>query len=452
LEWRAGGKRHSMTAACSLCSGACAGTDLAPLLDFRLAWLWEQIAAIADRRGDPTLATGTLQVRAPEAADARAAACGLLGGRVLTPGQTRRVDLAALTVKLRARGPHLTPGAIAAHAVQRPLAEKAKAGAARADLERELYGLFCSLASEMAKAAHNKPDLSIVWSALSRAGWIARMLAADDPSRLLRSAIEIFAALPGEEFRTDRRRLASDSTGNPHALDDGTTLAGLVLAILVAWGKVTPRQRPRAAWAQAGVDCDDVTGGLLAVGIFPTGWCVPSGAAVTLSPRVLSSCQWPAPGVDPSWVFITENPSVASAAADIAVLDDRIRLLCTSGTPAAREVAAVARLADAGWRIAVRADFDEAGLGHVSAILEGVPTAVAWRMRAADYLASMPSANQAPQSLNLAKLPATPWDPDLRHHMIIKGLAAFEEALLPELLWDLQQRSPVCIDAGLRSL
>jgi hypothetical protein len=37
----------------------------------------------------------------------------------------------------------------------------------------------------------------------------------------------------------------------------------------------------------------------------------------------------------------------------------------------------------------VRADFDHAGLQHVAALLRGVPSALPWRMNAADYLQSL---------------------------------------------------------------
>jgi len=60
-------------------------------------------------------------------------------------------------------------------------------------------------------------------------------------------------------------------------------------------------------------------------------------------------------------VFVTENPSVIAAAATAAgtidgTADDQaspIRLLCTVGTPSAIEAAAIARLAGAGWQVAV---------------------------------------------------------------------------------------------------
>jgi hypothetical protein len=70
-----------------------------------------------------------------------------------------------------------------------------------------------------------------------------------------------------------------------------------------------------------------------------------------LPPRVLARCEWPRG--DGSWVFVTENPSVASAAADLAAGGVDVRLICTSGTPSPGEIAAVARLPTAGWRVSV---------------------------------------------------------------------------------------------------
>jgi len=104
----------------------------------------------------------------------------------------------------------------------------------------------------------------------------------------------------------------------------------------------------------------------------PASWAVPDESPITLPPRVLTSCSWPEPPDRNAWIFVTENPSVLSAAADLAQSGTRIRLLCTSGTPSDDEVASIARLADAGWRIAVRADFDEAGLAHVVTLLNGI--------------------------------------------------------------------------------
>jgi uncharacterized protein (TIGR02679 family) len=427
-----------MSAGCPFCDDACAEAELGPLLGEQLRWLWEQVARAADRRGDAQLAQGTLTIRAPDLPEARAVAVGLLGGRVLKPGQSRTVDLAQLTLKLRVRGPYLTPGAVAAHVTGRRLATRAAEEAERQQQLQHLMEEFLAAAATLSREVFREPDR--IWAALRRNGWVARVLNTERPSQLLRNAIAVVGALSFQNSRIDRRRLAADTTGNPHALDSGTTLAGLVLAILAASGKVKPKQRPRLAWTSVGVDCDDVTGGLVAVGILPIGWSLPAGATVILPPRVLNACRWPPPQVPGSWVFVTENPSVASAAADLAANAAEVRLLCTSGTPSAEEISAIARLASIGWRVAVRADFDAAGLSHVTALLEAVPNAVAWRMSADDYLGSLAVAGA--DEVALERVPDVHWDRRLSATMREKGIAAYEESLLPLLLEDLRRGIP----------
>jgi uncharacterized protein (TIGR02679 family) len=273
---------------------------------------------------------------------------------------------------------------------------------------------------------------------LRSAGWVARLQAADGADRLLQQAFAVIDALPVTGTRVDRRMLATDATRNPHALDDGQPLAALVLAVLAAVGVTSSAQRPREAWAAAGVDCDDLTGGLIAIGIHPNGWRLPADATVTLPPRELAQCRWPASPVVPAWVFVTENPSVASAAADLAAVGIALHLLCMSGTPSALEVAAIARLSDAGWRVAVRADFDAPGIAHVAAVLRAAPSACPWRMRASNYCESLSDGATVP----LSQVPDTPWDPDLASAMRIHKLATFEEAMMPALMADLRRGEP----------
>jgi uncharacterized protein (TIGR02679 family) len=305
-------------------------------------------------------------------------------------------------------------------------------------VEQELLAVFVDASTAVPGSAFREHER--VWAALRRSGWIARLVAMGEPKQFLRTAMAVVGALPRPDTRRDRRHLAADVTGNPHALDHGTPLGSAVMALLVASGLVQPRLRPRAAWASVAVDCDDVLGGLIAVGILPVGWTLPPGAAVTLPPRVLQGCSWPAPDTPGAWVFITENPSIASAAADLAASANSIRLLCTSGTPAVTEIAVIARIAGAGWRVAVRADFDAAGIGHVAAILKGVPRAVPWRMGVDDYLQSV--ATPMTEEVVLGQLPDAPWDSKLTVAMRDRGVAAFEESLLASLLEDLRRGAP----------
>lgn len=433
-----------MAAPCRLCDGSCTGANLAPLLESRLTWLWEQIGRAADRRGDATLAEGIIQVRVPASAEQRSAAAGLLGGRTLTAGQNRMVRLELLTQKLRVRGAALTPGSVAAHALRRPLAVRAAAARDQGERAGQLRSLFLALAES--PPCKNLAAPESVWNSLQRSGWITRLLNAHDGNQLVRHSLSVLRELPAPGIWLDRRHLASAVTENPHALDHGTTLANLVLAILATEGRVQQGQSPRHAWAAVGVRCDDVVGGLIVLGILPMHWSVPAGTPVTISPRVLSKCQWPTPSVPESWVFVTENPSVISAAADLHASGGAIRLVCTNGTPSDVEIDSIARLAACGWRIAVRADFDSAGLSHVASILNVIPTAIPWRMGARDYLESLPSITAT--RVALKETPETPWDASLSKAILQHRVAAFEESLLSKLVADLRRGFPDVVQNG----
>jgi hypothetical protein len=215
------------------------------------------------------------------------------------------------------------------------------------------------------------------------------LLTVNEAALLVQTAVAAIAHLPPHGNRLDRRQLASDHAHNPHALDEGTTLAGLVLALTTAADATSSAQRTRDAWDSLGIDCDDLTGGLITVGIYPADWHLPPHAAITIPPRELISCKWPKASQPGDTVFVTENPSVASAAADLA-REVTVRLVCTSGTPSEREVPAIAGLAEAGWHTRVRADFDPAGLAHATTLLSGIPGATPWRMGVTDYKASLP--------------------------------------------------------------
>lgn len=427
-------QRHLVSTAppCPLCNQRCHGAELPPLLQPDLDWLWQQVAAAADRRGDADLAAGTLKINAPTAAAQRAAATGLLGGQPLRAGQQRIVVLEQLTSRVQVRGPHLTPGAVAAHAAGRPLAAKAHDKAERAAVEERLRSRF---AQEQAQLPEHVQRLvgDDPWTRLATSGALTRLLKEADPSALLSAACAVLAVLPPPGQRVDRRVLVP---GSPHALDDGTPLAGLVFALTSVTGR-----RPRKAWDALGVDIDNLTGGLLALGVQPAGWHLPPTAVVTLPPRELSDVQWPVPEQPGSWVFVTENPSVLAAAADVVRNTGTvIRLLCTVGTPSAVENAAVGRLAAVGWNVAVRADFDPSGLAHVRALLASAPTAALWRMSAGDYEASI---DECSQSAGLTvDAQAVPWDAGLAATMTKHGRAAYEEDLLPLLLSDLKAGQP----------
>ena len=236
--------------------------------------------------------------------------------------------------------------------------------------------------------------------------------------------------LPDGE-RVDRRFLVP---GNPHALDEGP-LPSLVLAMLTAAGHVSTEGTVRQRWEQAGVDFDDIMGGLAMTGILPEGWSAPLGAIVTVPPRELTQAEWP-DTTDESPVFVTENPSILAAAADMALDEqlDHVRVVCTLGTPSGNELDALARLAEHGWRLIGRFDFDPAGINHTNAFLERIPGSTTWRMSADDYDILTATVRFT------GALAPTPWDPRLHERMTRTGMAAFEEDLIDPVLNALRTR------------
>ncbi|MFD5898663.1 DUF2399 domain-containing protein [Streptomyces sp. NPDC060366] len=427
-----------------LCSGgACQGASLGPLLSPQVMWLWEQLANRADKRGDPDMTSGSVTITAPVPTAERAAVLGLLGTHALRPGQSRRVDLPDLTSHVRRRGPALTPGAVTAHAVRRPLGENAAARARAAARTQSLRSLHTLLTEALPEDAPLRPP-ETAWADLQRSGWVSRIVQHPSPELLLRAMAQVLARLPAYG-RADRRLLAHTATGDPHAMDAGSELGGLVLAEAAGCGALDPGLSRRAAWDRIGVDCDTLTGGLLSLNVLPEGWQVPAGEPVTLPPRTLQRARWPSAETEhPAhrWVFVTENPSVLAAALDQPGHDRPIRLLCTVGTPSAAELSALRQLAASGWQIAVRADFDTAGLAHVRAVLDTVPDAEVWRMTAADYTASLHPAPLTPSALDAGRIGDTPWDPQLATAMHACGRPAYEEALIDQLLRDMRQGHP----------
>ncbi|MEU8645056.1 DUF2399 domain-containing protein [Streptomyces sp. NPDC048674] len=410
------------------------------MLTPEIRWLWEQIARRADQRGDAAMDNRTITITPPDDPAQRSAVLGLFTSSTLLPGRTHRIDLQRFTQSLQRRGPHLTPGAVAAHALGRPLAQRVADKARLTAHLITLQNLRSRLARALPPTAPLRPD-DTGWDSLRRRGSIARLRQHPDPGKLLTAAYAVLNHLP-VEGRADRRRVAHTATGSPHALDAGTELAALVLAeAAVARADTETGPSTREAWDQLGVDLDTLTGGLLSLGVHPTGWHIPPGQPIPLVPWVLQRADWPAPRCnDDRWIFLTENPSVAAAA--LNDIQSTVRLLCTMGTPSRTELDAVARLAAAGWRIAVRADFDSAGLALVRAVLAAVPQAVVWRMTAADYSASLDPAPFEPGALNINGLGETPWDPALAVVMREVARPAYEEAQIEELLDDIRRASP----------
>jgi uncharacterized protein (TIGR02679 family) len=199
---------------------------------------------------------------------------------------------------------------------------------------------------------------------------------------LVEQALQVLAAVPGEDA-VQRGVLATRVLGgNPHALDVGTPLHGLTISLLAAAAGLGDEASARDVWAAWNVLVDPISSNVAAlnlplVGDGPAAAIARavSGTHVVLTYGQLSAAElrWP-PGVP---CFSCENPSVLIAA------EQRLGaacppLVCTAGRPsdAVRRLFSIVHRA--GVRVRHHGDFDEAGV-QIFRDLEACYAAVPWR-------------------------------------------------------------------------
>ena len=306
--------------------------------------------------------------------------------------------------------------------------------------------------SEARARVESRPELVAWLAALRDTGALSRAAngAGRDTSRnagraiegLLRDAVSVALRLPakGQLLAV----LASQCTGDPHALDPGAPLGGLALraaAALAGWDEM-PASAParRRLWSEVGVDCDPLSAQVLVLGLRPAGVSLLSrhlresadaGEPRRVTLRELAKAEIAV--ARETVVFVCENPAIVAAAADAH--GARVgALVCVEGVPSTAAMELLRALASSGAAVRVRADFDWAGLRIARQVLEatkGEP----WRFRARDYLESVARERRGPR---LSGPPAgSPWDPTLAVAMAREGVGLSEEQLLVQLLWDL---------------
>jgi uncharacterized protein (TIGR02679 family) len=106
-------------------------------------------------------------------------------------------------------------------------------------------------------------------------------------------------------------------------------------------------------------------------------------------------------------------------------------LVCVEGYPNQAALKLLARLARQ-CEILYHGDFDWDGLRIANRILESIPFRP-WRFTAADYQAAAKEGYE----LRTRPVEAT-WDPELAPEMVEAGVAVEEEAVLDDLLGDLE--------------
>lgn len=274
--------------------------------------------------------------------------------------------------------------------------------------------------------------------ALARAARAAGRPEAEVLDRALRAALRLPA---GGRLLTV---FAGEVLGDPHALDAGTALAGLVLraaAAIVGWPSIpVGAGGRRALWAEVGLDCDALSATALVYGLRPQG---PSLLARQLrdgaeagEPRCITLRELVradlvvAPG---EVVHVCENPAVVASAAD--ALGPRSRpLVCTEGVPSTAVLQLLGRCVQQGARLRVRADFDWPGL-RIAWQVWSLGRTEPWRFSAHDYERAVAEGRIGPVLLGGAV--PVPWDPALPAAMTKAGVSVPEERLIALLVAEL---------------
>ncbi len=320
-----------------------------------------------------------------------------------------------------------------------------------ADVTRLLIGTVPSRSTEAAawSAAFSPLDeliarrpLLATWRAWLDSTGMVRRLASDPEiaSTLITAAVRVLAELPSEGIALGR--LAAETTGDAHGLDDGCPLATIVLSAARVLrgsppaGDGTAGER-RTSWAAVGVHRDELSSSVLCLGL-PGGADTVTGRMLALAkesgePCVLTLRQLSAArlGVGAGMVSVCENPIVLASAAD-ELGPVCPPLVCVNGQPSA----AVLRLLDllsmdgAGFRY--HGDFDWGGIRIGNTLRDRIAWEP-WRFDAEAYS----STTVAGGSLTGKPADAT-WDSELRPALERRGVRIEEELVLPALLDDLR--------------
>lgn len=266
------------------------------------------------------------------------------------------------------------------------------------------------------------------WAAWVRAAGVPAGDVAAHRERLA-DALAVLERVCGSGGPMVLAHLAADVLGDPHALDPGRAVTGLVIEALARRAGVDRVRRAevvRALWSSAGVAADEysptvLVHGLRSIDPTPVGEASRAMAEVG-EPAVLTSRQlqrWPIERVEASAALVVENPSVV---AHLAGVGWNGLAVCTGGWPNIAGLTLLRQLRAAGVMLHCHADFDPAGILIVRSLIDQVG-AVPWRMRRSDYAEG---AARAVVTFD-DSVADTPWDRELADEMRLRRRVVFEE-------------------------
>jgi uncharacterized protein (TIGR02679 family) len=391
-----------------------------------LAWLVERLRRRL-ARGTPL--TGTVSLKRPSAEERRAVEALL--GRTPGDGESLSVSLEALEQVLR----HAEICADLTTAIESLCGPQVDQRALRRRRE-EAWGELWRLA----EAKIERPEIS-AWLKERRTYLLLRRYSGRDPEKgrnLLDQVLEVIARLPARGVPL--AQLAAEVAGDSHALDSGRPLGNLAITAAAALGGESEWQSAEArrrAWAAVGVLTDGVSASVLVHGLLAAGDSL-TGEVLNLHRRAGEPCRLtirqllrhPPRFENPGTIYLCENPTVLTAAADrhgAACAP----ILCLEGQPNLAAHTLLQRLRAAGARFLIHGDFDWTGLRIAGQIMER-HGAFPWRFCAEDFRRAGPGAGPLKGRRCGAK-----WDPELTPAMVAAGFAVHEEQVLEELLGDL---------------
>ncbi len=405
-----------------------------------LARLWPEVRGRLERFGQPR---GTVRLSGATEAE-RQAVAGLFGLPIVPDGELR-VRLDHLDRALRASR-FATDLRTAMTLLGGPLRDRTEDLVRERRRREELW----AGASDHA-TVRTRPDLRR-WLAELRAGGLARRLGGlDGEQRLLHQALDVLGALALAPGGVRLPVLARTTLGHSHGLDAGRPVATLVVrALAFLGGQPPPRGAAarRACWERAGVIVDDLSCDVLSLGVAPLGGgrigdglrafaAAAEPVWITLRQLAAGDLTFPA-GIR---VRVCENPVVVAAAADLGAARSG-PLVCLNGFPNQASSMLLGLLARQGAEIWYHGDFDWAGLRIANHLRQTVPFHP-WRFTAPAYRQAVAALAPGAERLALGDAPTeAAWDDALGAAMRDAGISIEEEAVLGDLMTDLQAAQP----------
>jgi len=402
--------------------------DLAPLQRNGLAPVWARIREHLERYGWSTLGSITLDLDA----DPSLALAGLMGSRRLRTGPVR-IPLGRLDSALRSS--RLEVGLVEAlEAMGGPLTDRRQLRRIRGTSETQMWERL------QGRAQAVRPELSS-WLAKMRHQGIARRVAGEEVEEVLERVLVVVSQLPAKQVPLQRLAV---TVGSAHELDWDRPIGSLTLSALAHLRGQTPPNsslRRRQLWAEFGVVLDSLSATVLALNLRPEGdglaasilrACAELGEPTSLTLGQLKRDELTfAVGHPP--VLICENPTVME---EVKACLGAVAppMVCVAGRFNTAGAVLLEHLSKTGVALRYHGDFDYSGIAIANEVMARFG-AEPWKFDTASYLRALEiSPGHPPEGRRVE----ASWDPHLATAIAHHKRAIHEEAVVEELLCDLE--------------